>query len=100
MGSTIDVVIDDGSHVPKDIIVTFETLFPALSKNGIYIVEDTETSYWPKYHDRLGPNTMEYFHNVSHSLNKESGFESKFSNSIESITFLRNLIIIQKGENR
>lgn len=42
----IDVFIDDGSHKMKDQIVTFENVFPSLSLGGIYICEDTHTSYW------------------------------------------------------
>jgi cephalosporin hydroxylase len=44
-----DIVIDDGSHVMKDVLTSFEILYPALSKNGIYIVEDMHTAYWPEY---------------------------------------------------
>lgn len=42
----VDVVIDDGSHVNSDQIVTFETLYPLLSPHGVYICEDIHTSYW------------------------------------------------------
>lgn len=45
----IDVVVDDGSHVWSHQIATFETLFPLLSDRGIYLCEDTHTSYWPEY---------------------------------------------------
>jgi len=36
-----DVILDDGSHTPQDMIAAFESLFPTKLKNGgIYIVED------------------------------------------------------------
>jgi hypothetical protein len=38
---TFDVILDDGSHVNKDVINTFQLLFPLLNDNGVYIVEDT-----------------------------------------------------------
>lgn len=40
-----DIIIDDGSHIPEHQIVTFEELFPFLKTGGIYICEDTHTSY-------------------------------------------------------
>jgi hypothetical protein len=40
----IDVFIDDGSHFQKDMIQTFEIMFPLLNKGGIYIIEDICTT--------------------------------------------------------
>ena len=45
----IDIIIDDGSHINNHVIKTFEILFPKLKDGGIYVVEDTQTSYWPEY---------------------------------------------------
>ena len=44
-----DIIIDDGSHVSRHIINSFNILFDHLSKNGLYIVEDLQTSYIPRY---------------------------------------------------
>ena len=44
-----DIIIDDGSHVSRHIINSFNHLFDHLSKNGLYIVEDLQTSYIPRY---------------------------------------------------
>jgi hypothetical protein len=43
----IDVVLDDGGHTMKQQITTFEALFPALSDTGVYLCEDTHSSYLP-----------------------------------------------------
>jgi hypothetical protein len=45
----IDVVIDDGSHVSADQIATFETLYPLLDKDGVYLCEDTHCCYWTEF---------------------------------------------------
>jgi len=45
----IDIVIDDGSHENEHVLRTFQFLFPRLSENGFYVIEDTQTSYWPSY---------------------------------------------------
>ena len=40
-----DIIIDDGSHLSKDVKKSFQLLFPALKNKGLYIVEDIQTSY-------------------------------------------------------
>lgn len=42
----LDVVIDDGSHYAHHQILTFEKLFPHMKNGGVYVIEDTHTSYW------------------------------------------------------
>jgi hypothetical protein len=48
MGS-LDIVLDDGSHVASHQRISFETLFPRLSEGGLYIIEDLQTAYWADY---------------------------------------------------
>ncbi len=36
----IDIIIDDGGHTASQQIVSFESLFPALHPDGVYIIED------------------------------------------------------------
>ena len=40
-----DIIIDDGSHLRKDVIKSFHLLFPHLNNDGLYVVEDMQTSY-------------------------------------------------------
>ena len=44
-----DIIIDDGSHVSKHIIKTFNFLFDYLVDGGLYIAEDLQTSYFPRF---------------------------------------------------
>ena len=44
-----DVVLDDGSHICKHQIASFEGLWPHLRDGGLYMVEDCHTSYWPGF---------------------------------------------------
>ena len=39
-----DVVIDDGSHIGSHMIKSFEYIYPKMSANGIYVVEDVVPS--------------------------------------------------------
>jgi 8-demethyl-8-alpha-L-rhamnosyltetracenomycin-C 2'-O-methyltransferase len=43
-----DIIVDDGSHISSHVITTFRALFPCLRPNGLYIIEDLCTSYWPE----------------------------------------------------
>lgn len=55
-----DLIIDDGNHFWMEQILTFQTLFPYMKSGGIYIVEDTTTSYWSEYkNNQMSP--VEYF---------------------------------------
>ncbi|MEQ1611239.1 MAG: CmcI family methyltransferase [Hyphomicrobiaceae bacterium] len=45
----VDVVIDDGSHIAQHQKASLDALFPLLSEGGLYIVEDTQTSYWRQW---------------------------------------------------
>ena len=53
-----DVVIDDGSHIGRHQIASFQTIFPALRAGGVYVVEDLETAYREDYEGGL-PGTPE-----------------------------------------
>lgn len=46
-----DVIIDDGGHSMRQQITSIEHLFPTLNDGGLYLVEDTHTSYWDGYQD-------------------------------------------------
>lgn len=50
----IDIVLDDGSHRMDHTVRTFELAYHRISANGVYIVEDTHTCYWPDYGGGLG----------------------------------------------
>ena len=44
-----DIVIDDGSHLSRDIHATFDVLYPAMKSSGVYVVEDLHTNYWAEF---------------------------------------------------
>ena len=46
LSDSYDLIIDDGSHVSKDIITSFARYFPLLKSGGMYIIEDLHASYW------------------------------------------------------
>lgn len=114
-----DIIIDDGSHVPCHQFFTFESIFEKLLKeNGIYIIEDVETSYWNKINplptiygmysiENSGiynkGSLIEKFKSIPDVINRHffnkndySIMEKNVDHHIKSITFSRNCIIISK----
>ena len=105
----IDIIIDDGSHINKHVIETFEYLFTKLNKGGIYVLEDTQTSYWKDY----GGNSTNFddkttiygfFKSLIDSLNNEEFILDNYSKNyydkhIISMHFYHNMIFIYKGDN-
>ncbi len=55
--SSLDIIIDDGSHKSSDIIRAFANYYPLLNYGGIYIVEDLCCSYWKNF----GGGLFEYY---------------------------------------
>jgi 23S rRNA U2552 (ribose-2'-O)-methylase RlmE/FtsJ len=104
-----DIIIDDGSHYPKDVIRSFKILFPALDLNGLYFIEDMQTSYNHFFHgnafDLKYSNThMNFFKHLTDSLNYQeiaNPFYKKnvFDSKIKSISFYHNLVVVKKGLN-
>ena len=45
----LDIVIDDGGHKMRQQIVSYEELFGHIKHDGVYLCEDTHTSYWLQY---------------------------------------------------
>jgi hypothetical protein len=107
----LDVVIDDGSHINSHVIQTFKFLFPLLSDGGVYVVEDTQTSYWPGDGyggDSINLNSqgtmMGWFKSLIDGLNHAEydlrGYSpTYFDRNIVSMHFYHNLVFIYKGQN-
>lgn len=105
----INLIVDDGSHINKHVIQSFKYLFPKLKKGGIYVVEDTQTSYWKNYGgDSTNLNNKEtiygFFKSLIDCLNNEEFIidnyqKSYYDRHIIEIHFYHNMIFIYKGDN-
>lgn len=104
-----DLIIDDGSHINEHVIKTFEFLFPKLKNGGIYVIEDTQTSYWEGFGGTSKDFNKEgtiywYFKSMIDSLNHEEFMiddyqETFYDRHIISMHFYHNMIFIYKGIN-
>ena len=82
-------------------------MFPLLAKGGMYAIEDTQTSYWPRFGGSIDlddkTTTMALVKDLLDGLNhKEFGKLKPRSYSDEHVVAVHcyhNLVIIEKGEN-
>ncbi len=99
----IDILIDDGGHLMKDQIVTFEEMFDHIKPNGVYLCEDLHTSYLSKYgggHKKNG-TFIEYSKDFIDYLNafhseEDSLKENSFTRSAHSVHFYNNAVVVEK----
>jgi len=114
-----DMILDDGSHINSDVIFSFERLFSSVKSGGVYIIEDTCTSYWEEFGGERYKkgSTIEYFKGIIDEVNffgergeqissarredllleqfKRKGYDY-IGTQIESLNFLNSIILITK----
>ncbi len=100
----IDILIEDGGHTMKQQIHTFEELYPSVAEDGIYLCEDTHTSYWKGFgggYKRRG-TFIEYSKNwiddihAWHSEQPGKLAVSAFTRSAHSLHFYDSIVVIEK----
>ena len=99
----IDIVIDDGGHMMDQQITTFETVYPFISDDGIYLCEDTHTSFFPEHGG--GPSRKRTFMGLmKKKVDELSAYHSRnqiamtdFGNSVNSMHFYNSVVVIEKG---
>jgi hypothetical protein len=96
-----DIVLDDGSHQMHHIRETFNFLYPKVSKNGIYVVEDLHTAYFESFGGGLkrDGSFIELCKDMIDSLNaRHWGGECSFANSTYSMSFYDSIVAFEKTE--
>ena len=100
----IDVLLDDGGHAMHHQIATFEEMFGGVAEDGVYMVEDTHTSYWAEFGGGLrAPGSfIEYAKQLADELNAWHVREwatterSVFARSAWSLAFYDSIVAIEK----
>jgi len=100
-----DIIIDDGGHYMSQQENSLISLFNKLNYGGVYIIEDTHTSYWNDYGGGLNkPGTfienIKSLVDILHSRHiKDVNPPKKISNTfhgLESISFYDSIIVLEK----
>lgn len=103
-----DIVIDDGSHVPKHVVTSFHILFPALANDGIYVIEDVQTAFWPTFGGsslhggetlKLARTLIECLNHVELAVVDKSHSFPPFAGQIKGFRAYHNMFVIYKGNN-
>jgi hypothetical protein len=103
-----DIVIDDGSHVPQHVVTSFYTLFPLLADGGLYVIEDVQTTFWPRFGGSVidgGPTSklalamLAYLNHAEIKVQDPKVPLAPFAHQVRSMRAFHNLIVIEKGDN-
>lgn len=99
---SIDIIVDDGSHMMPHQIASFDLLYGKLNDHGIYLVEDTHTCYWPEYGGGLNrPDTfMEFVKNKVDEINASHSRGalpiSDFTSQTDCIAIYDSVVVFEK----
>nr|BAJ05903.1 putative sugar O-methyltransferase [Streptomyces sp. SANK 60405] len=106
----LDIVIDDGSHRSEHVLTSFHTLFPYVRNGGLYVIEDLQTSYWPRFGGNSevfdSPTTsVGFLKSLVDGLNHEEILDSggrapgAHDRHIKGLHFYHNIVFVEKGLN-
>jgi hypothetical protein len=101
-----DIVIDDGSHIQQHINTSFETLYPHVAKNGIYLVEDLHAAYWPnhgaglRHPDSFIERAKAYVDEIHAEYTGNELPRTALGDRTTSIHFYDSVIVLEVGEYR
>lgn len=99
----MDIVIDDGGHTMDQQITTFQTVYPFIADDGVYLCEDLMTSFFPEHGGGIGvKKTMINY--MKKQVDQLTAFHSRdqvpmtdFTNSVDSMHFYNGVVVIEKG---
>jgi SAM-dependent methyltransferase len=100
-----DIIIDDGSHIMSHQIITLQQTFPHLKNNGVYLCEDTHTSYWQRWGGGYGRSDTFLSHSqtVTDIVNQKHIESDKIPNEalvvfndLYSVSFYNSIVVFEK----
>lgn len=115
-----DMILDDGSHINRHVITSFNHLIDYVKSEGVYIIEDTCTAYWDEWEGgfRHPASSIEFAKNLVDDVNFNGQLQEQFwsvharredlltkqtnekglniRTDIESINFLNGITILTK----
>lgn len=102
-----DIILDDGGHHPEHQKTSFNLLFDHLKPGGVYLVEDTHTSYFSAYDGgvKREGTFMEFCKdkidelNAYHSEQKTILDKSYITENCSGIHFHDSVVVFEKAES-
>jgi hypothetical protein len=93
IGQPIDIVLDDGGHFMHQQIISFETLFPDVANGGVYVIEDTHTSYDKNFTNGTTPTLIDYM------KQKIDDCHETHENDMMSLQFFHGIVAVHKKKS-
>ena len=99
---TPDIIIDDGGHTMEQQIATFEELYPWVNDQGIYICEDTHTSYWGNFNGgyRKPGTFIEYMKQQIVAMGSPSEELTTYIQQDASVHCYDSVVVIEKSGSK
>ncbi len=119
ISAQFDIVIEDGSHIPREVIATFLQLWPHVKPGGVFIAEDLHCDYFATHEGGITRRDIanRFFAELVHVINFEhwrdvtelrallAQFapteivdETQLIGTIESISFSNSIAIVRKAK--
>lgn len=101
----IDIILDDGGHNMVPQIKFFDLIYPKIKEGGIYMCEDTHSSYMLRFgggYRRSGTyiermkkviDSIHAWHSEQRSLKKDY-----YTKNVKGIHFYESIVVVEKGE--
>jgi hypothetical protein len=99
---TVDIVLDDGSHLMPHMIASFVAMYHRIAPDGIYAVEDAHTCYWSEYGGglRRDGSFMEFVKHKLDEINAAHGRGqipvSAFTRSTNAVVCYDSMVVFEK----
>lgn len=101
----VDIVLDDGSHQQDHQRKSLEILYPLLSEDGLYVVEDLHCSYWGNFGGgyRRPSSFLEFAKSVIDQIHQpyhaRRGLESSIKSDVWRISTYDSVVVLEKRKH-
>lgn len=97
-----DIIIDDGGHYMQQQINTFNIMFNHVKPGGIFLCEDTHTSYWPGYGGSIDRTSNSFMELSKITIDMLNGYHynqvTPFTQTCSGIHFHDSMVFFEKSE--
>lgn len=98
----IDILLDDGGHTMRQQKVTFDQMFPHLSDGGLYMCEDTHSSYMSHFGGNKPDTFVNYMKSIiddMYAFYRECPLDiNENTLNIGGIHFYDSIVVLEKEE--
>ncbi len=102
-----DIILDDGSHRAEHQLILLDTLWDELTEDGVLLVEDLHTDYWPNYGGgHLRPGTfIERIKPLLDDINafnsREDSFQpTRWTSTLTGIHVYDSVVVLERGKHQ